>query len=179
MQMSLIKPSEQWWRAGLKLLWAAYMLLTSSYCLLAFFPYTYYALIKSPAYAWMPWFANQHAHLYWLALFGLASAYYKDKWLYAMLIFGPLTFAGIFITARPFLPDLRSDASAYGWSVAALAAILVPALIDVVTHRFEERGEQQVSMAYLPAVLAVITVAILSLLGQWLMARGEPLSVIH
>jgi len=180
MQMSLIKPSRQWWRAGLKLLWAAYMLLTSSYCLLAFFPYTYYALIKSPAYAWMPWFANQHAHLYWLALFGLASAYYKDKkWLYAVLIFSPLTIAGIFITARPILPDLRSDASAYGWSVAALAAILLPALIDVVTHRFEERGEQQVSMAYLPAMLAVITVAILSLLGQWFMARGEPLSVIH
>jgi phosphoglycerol transferase MdoB-like AlkP superfamily enzyme len=180
MQMGLIKPSRQWWRAGLKLLWAAYMLLTSSYCLLAFFPYTYYALIKSPAYAWMPWFANQHAHLYWLALFGLASAYYKDKkWLYAVLIFGPLTIAGIFVTARPFLPDLRSDASAYGWSVAALAAILLPALIDVVTHRFEEREERQVSLAYLPAVLAVITVAILSLLGQWLMARGEPLSVIH
>lgn len=159
------------------------MLLTSVYCLLAFFPYTYYALIKSPAYVWMPWFAHQHAHLYWLALFGLAAAYYKNdrKWLqYAALVFAPLTVAGIFITARPFLPDLRSDVSAYSWSVAALAAILLPATIDVVTHRFEQRGQPQVSLTYLPAVLSVITVAILSVLGQWIMDRGEAYpSVIH
>ena len=178
-----MEPSREWWRGGLKLLWAAYMLLTSMYCLLAFFPYTYYALIKSPAYAWMPWFAHQHAHLYWLALFGLAAAYYKNnkKWLlYAGLVFVPLTVAGIFITARPFLPDLRSNASAYVWSVAALAAILLPAMIDVATHRFEERGEPVVSLTYMPAVLSVITVAILSVLGQWIMDRGEAYpSVIH
>jgi phosphoglycerol transferase MdoB-like AlkP superfamily enzyme len=182
MQASLIEPSRQWWRAGPKLLWASYMLLTSFYCLLAFFPYTYYALIKSPAYAWMPWFAHQHARLYWLALFGLAAAYYKDKkWmLYAALFFSPLTIAGIFITGHPFLPDLHSDTMAYAWSVTALAAILVLAVIDVSTHRFEHRGERQVSMAYIPAVLSVVTVAILSVLGQWITDRREAYpSVIH
>jgi Sulfatase len=182
MQTSLIELSRQWWCAGLKLMWATYMLLTSFYCLLAFFPYTYYALIKSPAYAWMPWFAHQHARLYWLALFGLACAYYKDKkWmLYAALVFAPLTVVGIFITARPFLPDLHSNTTAYTWSVAALAAILVLAVIDVSTHRFEQPGRRQVSMAYIPAVLSVVTVAILSVLGQWIMDRGEAYpSVIH
>ncbi|HEX3156501.1 MAG TPA: sulfatase-like hydrolase/transferase [Candidatus Angelobacter sp.] len=180
--MSVIEPSRQWWRTSLKLLWATYMLLTSFYCLLAFFPYTYYALIKSPAYAWTPWFAHQHAHLYWLALFGLAAAYYKTKkWLlYAALVFAPLTIAGIFITARPFLANLQSDTTAYDWSVAALAAILLPALIDVATHRSEERGQPVVSLTYMPAVLAVFTVAILSVLGQWIMDRGEAYpSVIH
>jgi len=179
---SSIEPSRQWWRPGLKLLWVAYMLSTSLYCLLAFFPYTYYALIKSPAYAWMPWFAHQHAYLYWLALFSLAAAYYKTKkWtLYAVLVFAPLTIAGIFITAKPFLVNLQSDATAYGWSVAALAAILVVAVIDVVTHRFQEHGVAQVSLTYLPAVLSVITVAVLSVLGQWIMDRGEAYpSVIH
>jgi hypothetical protein len=148
LEMGSIKSSRQWWRAGLKLLWAAYMLLTSMYCLLAFFPYTYYALIKSPAYAWMPWFAHQQAVLYWLALFCLAAAYYKtEKWLlYAALVFAPLTIAGIFITAKPFLSNLQSDASAYGWSVAALATILVVALIDVGTHRFQKGGQAQVSL---------------------------------
>jgi len=158
------------------------MLSTSLYCLLAFFPYTYYALIKSPAYAWMPWFAHQHAYLYWLALFSLAAAYYKTKkWtLYAVLVFAPLTIAGIFITAKPFLVNLQSDVTAYGWSVAALAAILVVAVIDVVTHRFQEHGVAQVSLTYLPAVLSVVTVAILSVLGQWIMDRGEAYpSVIH
>ena len=66
------------------------------------------------------------------------------------------------------------------WSVAALAAILLPAMIDVATHRFEERGEPVVSLTYMPAVLSVITVAILSVLGQWIMDRGEAYpSVIH
>ena len=182
MHLISVEPSRQWWRAGLKLLWAAYMLLTSFYCLLAFFPYTYYALIKSPAYAWTPWFADHYSFLYWLSLVGLAAAYYQTKkWrLYAALVFAPLTIAGIFITARPFLANLQSNATAYGWSVAALAAILVVAVIDVVTHRFQGRGEAQVSLTYLPAVLSVITVAILSVLGQWIMDRGEMLpSVIH
>src|ERR1051325_11311863 len=180
--MGSVKSSRQWWRAGLQLLWAAYMLLTSMYCLLAFFPYTYYALIKSPAYAWMPWFAHQQAVLYWLALFGLAAAYYKtEKWLlYAALVFSPLTIAGIFITAKPFLSNLQSDTTAYGWSVAALSATLVLALLDVGTHRFQKGGEAQVSLTYLPAVLSVITVAILSVLGQSIMDRGEMYpSVIH
>src|SRR3954453_19210275 len=182
MHLSSIEPSRQWWRTGLKLFWAAYMLLTSFYCLLAFFPYTYYALIKSPAYAWMPWFADQQSFLYWLSLVGLAAAYFKTKkWrLYAVLVFAPLPIPGIFITAKPFLANLQSDAAAYGWSVAALAAILVVAVIDVVTHRFQERGEAQVALTYLPAVLSVITVAILSVLGQWTMDRGEMYpAVIH
>jgi hypothetical protein len=182
MDPSSIEPSRQWWRAGLKLLWVAYMLLTSFYCLLAFFPYTYYALIKSPVYDWMPWFAHQHVHLYWVALFGLAAAYYKDrKWLlYAAGVIAPLAVAGIYITARPFLPDLHTNAAAYWWSIATLAAILLLALIDVVTHHSERRGELRVSLTYLPAVLAVITVALLSALGEWMLDRGEAYpSVVH
>src|SRR5258708_40296006 len=98
------------------------MLLTSMYCLLAFFPYTYYALIKSPAYDWMPWFAHQHARLYWLVLFCVVAAYYKDKkrLLYACVGFVPLAEAGGCIAVHPFLPGPKSEPAAYGWSVAAL-----------------------------------------------------------
>jgi hypothetical protein len=38
------------------LIWGLYLVLASIYCLLAFLPDTYFALIKAPAYAWMPWF---------------------------------------------------------------------------------------------------------------------------
>ena len=41
-----------------KLLWTGFLLLTSLYCLLTFLPYTYAALIKAPAYDWMPWFVG-------------------------------------------------------------------------------------------------------------------------
>jgi hypothetical protein len=175
MQLNSIEPSRQWWRAALKLLWAAYMLLTSFYCLLAFFPYTYYALIKSPAYEWMPWFAHQHARIYWLVLLGVAAAYYKDKkrLLYAAVIFGPLAIAGIFITARPFLPGLSSDAAAYAWSVAALLPVLLLGALDTLIHRPQGGRQPQVSLTYLPGVMAAITIAALSTLGQWALDRGS------
>src|SRR5258708_1075423 len=176
------EPSRQWWRAGLKLLWATYMLLTSMYCLLAFFPYTYYALIKSPAYDWMPWFAHQHARLYWLVLFCVVAAYYKDKkrLLYACVVFVPLAVAGVFIAVHPFLPGLKSDAGAYWWSVAALAPILLLALMDVVTRWPEGRGQERVSFTYVPAVLSAITIAVLSMAGQWILDRGDAYpSVVH
>ncbi|HEV7674642.1 MAG TPA: sulfatase-like hydrolase/transferase [Candidatus Angelobacter sp.] len=180
--MKVIMDSRQWWRAGLKLLWTAYMLLTSLYCLLAFFPYTYYALIKSPVYTWMPWFAHQHVLLYWVALLALAAAIYKEKkWLwYAAVIIAPLTVAGIYITARPFLSELHTNVAAYRWSVAALVAILFLAVIDLATHQPARHREFRVSLAYLPAVLSVITVAVLSVLGQWVLDRGEAYpSVVH
>ena len=39
-----------WVNLLLKLSWGTYLLLTSLYCLLAFLPYTYCALIKAPPY---------------------------------------------------------------------------------------------------------------------------------
>ena len=63
-----------WTATFLKLIWGIYLVLTSIYCLLAFLPYTYFALIKAPAYSWMPWFAHHHRPLYWLALLAAAVA---------------------------------------------------------------------------------------------------------
>ena len=63
-----------WAATFLKLIWGIFLVLTSIYCLLAFLPYTYFALIKAPAYSWMPWFAHHHRPLYWLALLAAAIA---------------------------------------------------------------------------------------------------------
>ena len=68
-----------WTATFLKLIWGAYLVLTSIYCLLAFLPYTYFALIKSPAYAWMPWFAHHHGLLYWPALLAAFTANRMEK----------------------------------------------------------------------------------------------------
>jgi hypothetical protein len=69
-----IRNLRPWLFTALKLLWGIYLLLTSFYCLLAFLPYTYFALIKAPPYDWMPWFAHHQAALYFLALAGVAIA---------------------------------------------------------------------------------------------------------
>ena len=102
-------------------IWGIYLVLTSIYCLLAFLPYTYFALIKAPAYSWMPWFARHHRPLYWLVLLAAAVASRigkktrADAWL-----FGALAFAGIYLAARPFMPTLQNNWAAYWWSLIAL-----------------------------------------------------------
>ncbi|HKF24164.1 MAG TPA: sulfatase-like hydrolase/transferase [Candidatus Angelobacter sp.] len=158
------------------------MLSTSIYCLLAFFPYTYYALIKSPAYDWMPWFAHHQALLYWLALIAVAGAYCKDmrRLRPAAFLLLPLAVAGAFVTARPFLPGLISDGEAYGWSVAALVPVLLLAAVDLVSQRSDALGQQRITLTYLPAVLSAITVAVLSMFGQWVQDRGNAhSSILH
>ena len=63
----------------LKILFGVFFVLTSVYCLLAFLPYTYYALIKAPTFAWFPQFAQDHALLFWLASIAAVVAYHDQK----------------------------------------------------------------------------------------------------
>lgn len=146
----------------LKLLWGTYLLLTSLYCLLAFLPYTYYALIKAPAYEWMPWFAHHHALLYWLVWAGAAVAYWPEKraaWHTAIILV--LAAPGVYLLARPFIPSVQSDRSAYVASLLALGALLLTAVPDagrIWLHRGEGRSEQ---FPYSTAVLTAVLIALL------------------
>jgi hypothetical protein len=120
----------KWSEAILKILFGAYFALTSVYCLLAFLPYTYYAMIKSPAYAWIPWFARHHALLFWLAWLAAAVAYHsRVKRAAYFVCFVTLACVGVFLSVRPFLVGLESNRIAYFGSVAALWAIIL-----VVAH---------------------------------------------
>src|SRR5215467_9486199 len=96
-----------------KLAWGVYLLLTSIYCLLAFLPYTYFALIKAPAYAWMPWFAHHQASLYWVILAGVGTTSWEKPSKYK--IFLPLVLYGVFLSFRPFLPGLQNRWPTYVW----------------------------------------------------------------
>src|SRR5712675_2141396 len=122
-----------WSRICLKLVWAAYLLLTSVYCLLAYLPYTYYALIKAPPNAWMPWFVAHHIEIYWSLLLCAAGAYWSQKGTRRFAIFfGASTLGGILLAFRPFLPELKSDVSAYAWSIAPLIPIALIALFQLI-----------------------------------------------
>lgn len=127
--------SKIWASAVLKSIWGAYLVLTSIYCLLAFLPYTYVALIKSPAYAWMPWFAHHQAALYWLTLIAAAAALWPAwKNRAAALLFGSLALAGIYLAAKPFLPTLQNNWAAYRWSLIALVPLTLVAATDIRAH---------------------------------------------
>jgi Sulfatase len=120
----------KWFEAILKIIFGVFFALTSVYCLLTFLPYTYYAMIKSPAYAWIPWFARHHALLFWLAWLAAAVAYYsRTKRTAYYVCFGILACVGIFLSARPFLSGLESNRTAYLGSVAAVWVIIL-----VVSH---------------------------------------------
>jgi len=129
--------------ATLKLVWGAFLALTSLYCLLAFLPYTYYALIKAPAYPWVPVFVAHHGLLFWIALLGAAFAFrsLKHRPLY-LAAFGIAACFGTFLATDPFLANLQSDRRAYWGSLTALwLLILVVALCGLRTPDPGENSE--------------------------------------
>jgi hypothetical protein len=109
-----------------------YFLLLSLYSLLAFLPYTYCALIKAPPYPWMPWFAHHQAGLYWLAaaagfgamLGGPHSGQHKGS-TRGLVLAGLAVVVGLYLTSRPFLPEIPNDWSAYYWSLASLLPLII------------------------------------------------------
>ena len=115
----------KWTDGILKLAWGVFLALTSLYCLLAFLPYTYYALIKSPAYSWMPFFARHHALLFCIASLGVAVAFRGAK---SRITFSTSTAillcAGIFLSVRPFLAGLENNRAAYWGSLASLWIVI-------------------------------------------------------
>lgn len=106
----------------LTLLSGIYLILTAFYCLLAYLPYTYYALVRAPAYAWMPVFTQHHALFYWLCVpWMVLEANPKGRIHYAVISI--LALVGAFLALHPILPGIQSDGFAYACSLVALALL--------------------------------------------------------
>jgi hypothetical protein len=166
----------KWLEAILKILFGAYCVLTSVYYLLAFLPYTYYAMIKSPAYAWIPWFARHHALLFWLAWAAAAVAYRsRVKRAAYFVCFVALACVGIFLSARPFLVGLESNRFAYFGSVAALwAIILVIAHCEFHSSATTETAPLREShLSYATGSLLAVGIALISVAGAQLRSYSD------
>jgi arylsulfatase A-like enzyme len=119
-----------WLNTILRLIVGTYFVLTSLYCLLAFLPYTYFFLIKAPAYAWMPWFVRHQSLLYWIAAAAATIANWrvrdsfrkKDRIFLAGI--GLLAGIGTFLAVHPFLRTLEDNRATYWWSLAALFLLI-------------------------------------------------------
>lgn len=167
----------KWTDGILKLAWGAFLALTSLYCLLAFLPYTYYALIKSPAYSWMPFFAQHHALLFWLASLGAAFAFRGTKNRIAFFISAAvLLCAGIFLSVLPFLAKLESNRAAYWGSLASLWIVISVVAGFEVTHSSggkaegdERKGSDRPrQFSYVTGTLLAIGAAVVSCVGAQL-----------
>jgi len=116
-----------------RLLWGAYLLLTSIYCLLAFLPYTFFALVKAPPYGWMTAFVHYQGILYLSALTPMVILELRRlPGLKSVALFSGLAGAGVYLMFRPFLPHVQNDWGAFWWGLAALAPLIATALLDAV-----------------------------------------------
>ena len=167
-----------WINTLLRLVAGTYFVLTSMYCLLAFLPYTFFFLIKSPPYAWMPWFVRHQAALYWIAAAAALSAGWnlRDSWQrrnrWFLTCVGGLTLGGIYLTFRPFLARLEDNRSAYCWSLAALVPLAIASLWrssnrrrGAVLGRAVSRPTASRVFPYSAALLTATVVSIVYLIG--------------
>jgi len=153
-----------WSFTCLKLVWGIYLVLTSIYCLLAFLPYTYFAFIKAPAYEWMPWFAHHHGLLYGFGLLASAIAVWPMKKSRGyFLLLATLALAGVYLAARPFMPTLQNTWTAYWWSLAALAPLVLTAALDIKQQwgSFGDEDSDGSLLVYSSAIMVAIVVALL------------------
>lgn len=167
------------WLATLsKAVWGIYLVLTSIYCLLAFLPYTYVALIKEPPYPWIPWFAGHHAVLYLLALAGIAATEWPSKKeLSFLLLFSLLITAGVCLLVRPFMATLQDNQTAYWWSVAALVPLILVAGVDLRKHWPAIDGQSDGMFSYSSAVLIAIFLTLIYGLGAQVHTYAERASM--
>lgn len=167
-------------RRCVKVLSAAYFLLTSVYCLLAYLPYPYYAVIKAPPNAWVPWFATHHVQIYWALLLCGVGAYWPHKRSAKFFVFfGASAVGGILLALHPFLPKLQSNSSAYAWSLVALIPIILMALSQVIVDWPQDSLTSQSSLTYVPVVVAASAICLITSLSAKLESHraGHALSV--
>jgi hypothetical protein len=116
-----------------RFLWGASLVLTSVYCLLAFLPYTYFELIKSPAYEWMPWFARHEGLLYLAGLVGIFLTEWPRKRSWGdFTVRAMLLGYGLCLLDRPFLVSIEDNWVAYCWGLIALCPLIVSAGFGLV-----------------------------------------------
>jgi sulfatase-like protein len=165
----------KWIDAALKIFFGAFFALTSLYCLLAFLPYTYYSMIKSPAYAWMPWFARHHALLFCLAALAAAIAYRSAKRRAAYFVcFGVLACVAVFLLVRPFLVNIESNGTAYWGGAAALWTILlVVAVCGFGNLKAESDAAITTHLSYPAGILLAVGVALLGAVGAQLRSYSD------
>lgn len=129
---------------GARLLFALFFLLTSSYCLLAYIPFTYQWVIKCTLVKWLPVFVQLHSLFYWAAIALAALTLAPDlrrartRGLSIGFILLHAT-AGVILLFHPLLSNLSNDDRSYYWSLISLFPLLWIAAIDFAGGRGERK----------------------------------------
>jgi arylsulfatase A-like enzyme len=172
-----------WLNTFLRAVSGTYFVLTSLYCLLAFLPYTFFFLIKAPAYTWMPWFVLHQAILYWVAAAAAVAANWRvvDSWRGKDRRFlagiALLVVAGLYLTFRPFLRTVADNRSAYWWSLAALLPLIAVALWEQSDKAQARENADNRPFAYSGGLLIAFTVSMVYVAGARFQAYHDSRSL--
>ncbi len=154
-----------------RLLSAAFLLITSFYCLLAYAPFTYTVFVQSQLIGWVTFFVRWHVHLYWvnaLLMAWMLLANRRDR--KNRLILGYLFFLalmGFALALYPLLARLQNNFHSLLYSFLPLSILAGLGMIDLsVTWREQvwyrtHPGEEK--RIFLAALLAAILVSLGSL----------------
>ncbi len=154
--------------ALLKTVFGTFFVLTSVYCLLAYLPYTYYAVIKAPTYSWLPGFAQHHGLLFWMTSFAGAVAYRDRKKSVAYVAcFGVLGCLGIFLSLHPLLVHIENNQSAYWEAIAALWIVILVVSCCSIKAGKTSIGEttSDASVSFIVGLVAAIGLALLNIVA--------------
>jgi hypothetical protein len=167
---------------GAKLYWGFYLLLSSLFCLLGFIPYTFMFLIKEPPYGWLIWFPHHHMILYSSAVIAFAVAY-RHQWRKPLIAAAavPMVVLGLCVVIANPLPNLHNDGTAYLWSLAFLAPVVLASIGEAweKSPSVEPHEEQQPLFAYGTAVNVGLVTAIVSVVGALQSGHLDPANVAN
>ena len=137
----------RWFAVAARVCFAALMLLTSVYCLLAYIPDTYFAFIQAPFQPWVVELIRLHAYIYCALLAALSGAllaeyrFGRARRMAIEFIAFQAAVAVYFLMKRPF-SHLTNSSMSFVWAVATLSPLIWIGLIDHAAQR-EKHPEQQ------------------------------------
>ena len=127
-----------------RFLFGLFFLMSSSYCLLAYIPFTYQWVIKCTLVKWLPVFVRIHVLIYWVVLACVVLTLFdeiRNKYTRRLTI-GFITFhviAGVWLFIRPLLPSLGNDQRSFYLSLILLFPLVWLSGIDYEAHSREAR----------------------------------------
>lgn len=130
------------------MLFGLFFLTTSSYCLLAYIPFTYQWVVKCTLVTWLPVFAEFHRFLYWVVSGALVFTLVPElrrsetRKLTAGFVIC-LTAGGLLTLVWPLLPHLKNDERSFYWSLISLFPLVWLAAIDHLACQNQRQREKE------------------------------------
>jgi Sulfatase len=113
---------------------ASYALLTASYCLLAYVPFTYYQIHLGGLLPWLSTFAKLHAYLYWpvllLAVVTLPTLRNDRTRSFSVLFVFVFGVIGVRVWTNPLLVHLGDEKVNLLWCLLSMAPLLWMGILD-------------------------------------------------